>query len=45
MKIQKITDEAFKKYGKVLAQYDCAEPVSYTHLQSEGWGIIVAYYE
>ena len=25
MKIQKITDEAFKKYGKVLAQYDCAE--------------------
>ena len=25
MKIQKITDETFKKYGKVLAQYDCAE--------------------
>lgn len=25
MKIQNVTEEAFNKYGKVLAQYDCAE--------------------
>lgn len=25
MKIRDVTDEAFKTYGQVLAQYDCAE--------------------